>query len=245
MSRRFAGAGLSRRPARGGGGASAATTPFSIFGANLVHEWDAALSTITIATGVSSISDLRGGKNLAQGTGALQPSLVSAGLQSYLLGSGTQWLRNITMSLSGDVTLLVVGRFVAFSGNNNLATIGTLAEIIRAPTSVIGIVTDSSGSDSITGPARDTAIHSFAVRNATAVARKLYVDGGSGASGARTLGMNASTEVVAHARQTGADPSNSEIYWMGIVATSPSLANLNLWGAWANARFGTTWSTAT
>jgi hypothetical protein len=250
MSRRFAGAGLSRRPARSFGGASAAAaaTPFSIFGAGLVHEWDASLSTITIATGVSSISDLRGGKNLTQATGANQPAYTAAGLQSYMLGDGADYLQNVAMSLSGDLTMLVVGRMVAQSATHNMMQLGTAIGVIQAVSGVgfRGAIDDATGLDTIVGPAVDTTTtHAFVMRNATAVARKFYVDGGAGTAGVRTQAMDAVTTATLFASGAGTNGANARIYWAGIVTPSPSLANLNLWGAWAASRFGNAWTTAT
>jgi len=221
-------------------------TPAEVFGAALLHEYDAYYSTIVQATGVSSISDLQGSDNLTQGTGTKQPAYTSAGELSYVTSDGTDdWLSDNSMTdWGGDVTLLIVAKHVTLIGGGFLAAgLSARVSVLMDATSFQGRIIDATGTDTISGPARDTSLHAFVLRNATGVARKFYVDGGAGTAGARTSASLGSTLLTAHSNQF--NHSNSQIYWLGIVNPSPSLAQLNQWGAWAAGRFGLSWTTAT
>lgn len=251
--------GLGRRHARAGwlhrhtGVVIAATgpTPYEIFGADLVHEWDLSLSTVTIATGVSSLSDLRGGKNLTQATAANQPAYTGAGLQSYATGDGiNDYLAHASMTLLyGDFTFLAVAKANSTAAAQAILGCWSSGHIARAPATPAGnfafTLQDDSGLDTMTLGAADTNVHAWVARNAVGVSRKFYIDGGAGVAGVRTDALRAGADLGLFARGNGSIPASARLYWVGIVRPSPSLANLNLWGTWADSRFGLSWSTAT
>lgn len=224
-------------------------TPYDVAGPLLLHEWDAYYSTFGFATGVSSYGDRRGGKDLTQAVGGTQPSRVAAGLQSYLLGSGTQYLQNTSMSVSGDVTIMFIGNLVSFIGTGqNLLHLGAGLGVIQAlnGSAFRGLLTDVTGQDVILGPSQDTSLHIFVLRNVTGSVRKLYVDGGAGVAGVRTQAMNTAGSATLFANSVGGGISNARNYWGGIFSPSVSLAQLNLIASgWGVPRFGATWTTAT
>lgn len=225
-------------------------TPFTIFGAALIHEWDLSLSTVQVSTGISSVSDLRGGKALTQGTGSKQPTWSGSGTTKYSASTAasSQHLLNSAMSYSGNFTVLIVGGFTALADSLRLfACSSNKVSVSRwGVTNWRGVFDDATGADYlVTGALVTTGTKAWALMNDTGVRRKMYIGGGAGTAGARTDDIDACTQFTLHAENAFGNYSNSTVYWAGIVAPSPSLANLNLWGAWAAARFGVTWSTAT
>lgn len=254
LGRRFARAGLLRRTGGVGAGSSAPDpdVPLVIFGADLIHEYDAE-QDITIATGVSQWGDQIGTDHLVQATAGRQPTYTANGATSYLEfdGSDDRIAVQSIADFGGDVTLLVVGQYLTaaaadtiFSGS---AALGAIVHVSGAPVGgFTAAVRDATGTDAITSAtAGDTALHAFVLRNETGVVRKFHVDGGAGASGARTDATLALTNIVAGAGGVngGSSHANCRLYYGAIVNPSPSVADLNLWGAWAAWRFGITWAT--
>jgi len=231
---------------------SSGPTPFSIFGPSLVHEWDPFYSTITIATGVSSMSDRIGSDNLTQGTGAAQPALTSSGLQSYVTGNASQWLEDLTIAnfggVAGGLTLIFVGRLTTVAGATTKSlldarsSVGAVCSLIRATSggAWAGIVNDATGADTMTGGTADTTRHLFLVANNTGVSRRLIVDG-TVTNGARTQALTAGERIGLLAAPTGGSPGPADANYAALVTGAVTNAQLNSLGAWATARFGTAW----
>lgn len=228
---------------------SSSPTPFSIFGPALANEWDLSLSTVTIATGISNVADLRGGKDLSQGTGANQLIWAGSGLTKYAQNTGTLFMFNGTMSVwSGGVgTLLLVikidtaesGKYLFGSGvgNHNFEVNPTAADL-RSKWNTSG------GVDTITNGTVTTNVSALAMTKASGVVPWVWVNGGAKYVGAKTNGLTTVTS-LGFPTNTSSFVEKSSLYWAGVLNRAATLAEINSWGAWAASRFGLTWSTAT
>lgn len=170
VNRRQAATGQMRRGGRGGkgGGTAAPATPAQILGAAYIKEHRASDPTISLnGSNVTNWPDYANNGALTQGTASLQPPF---GLTSFnggrgVSGTATRWIKGtLTSSVSAGtrLTVWIVFKFGSDNGKTVFSLFGSTATFDLnniGNTDTVGIIITSDGTDTITGPPKDTNPH--------------------------------------------------------------------------------------
>lgn len=252
--------GLGRRHARAGwlhrhtgvGTSAPPLTPYEILGLTLKHEWDLSLSTVTIATGISSVTNLRAAPALLQATAGAQPTFVSNGLRSHSLNPMSKTMQAGAAGFSnlagGELCVLTVAGWTTAEANKGLvylaeyASTNALAISTAAGPNLYGYVNATVDSTMYTGASPGTADHLYVVRNSAANGAGFYVDGVEYAGGAYSATQPTAIQFGIHTGVGAVGQAKSRVYWVGIAKPAPTNEQLNLIGLWAADRFGITWT---
>lgn len=152
---------------------------------NLQNRWTFRAEDVTLATGISAVTDRMGNKNLVQSTSWKQPAQVLSGINSLPVAN----FDGADDQLDTDGTWSALSHPFTMAGVFKFNWLGSASAIFTGTTNAVEVGQDRSnftmqaGSTLTSSSGADTSAHYFVSRHQTSTNAELRIDGASEATG--------------------------------------------------------------